>query len=180
MLAVFIMPTPGRRNVFNNSQNANVWIAILLIMDVKTCWNSALECLEWVSWLEVFTWQWLLGSKSRDCRSLFTTQDEWTIVKYIMVDLRSFRYWTLSMSMRFMVTVHHVITFNNDMFAHINGVSWALAMKKTQWKEDLFSIMKLARLQMSKCYAKVTPTTDVLLISAYILDPFCDLWSFRK
>jgi hypothetical protein len=66
------------------------------------------------------------------------------------------------------------------MFNHMDGVMRALAKKKTQWKEDLFFAVKLARQKLSKYYAKVTPTTGMLLISAHILDPFRKLRSFRK
>ena len=94
--------------------------------------------------------------------------------------LRPFRYWTLWMSKRHKVTLHHVITVYNDMFDHMDGVMRALAKKKTPWKEDLFFAVKLARQKLSKYYAEVTPTTGMLLISAHILDPFRKLRSFRK
>ena len=83
------------------------------------------------------------------------------------------------MSKRHTVTLHHVITVHNDMFDHMNAMMRALA-KKTPWKEDLFFAVKLARQKLSNYYAKVTPTTGVLLISAQILDPFRMLPSFRK
>jgi hypothetical protein len=66
------------------------------------------------------------------------------------------------------------------MFDHMDGVMRGLAKKKTQWKEDLFFAVKLARQKLSKYYAEVTPVTDMLLISAPILDPFRKLRSFRK
>jgi len=66
------------------------------------------------------------------------------------------------------------------MFDHMDGVMRALAKKKTQWKEDLFFTVKLARQMLSKYYAEVTPTTGMLLISAHILDPFRKLRSFQK
>jgi len=68
------------------------------------------------------------------------------------------------MSTRHTVTLHHVITVNNDMFNHTDGVMRALAMKDTQWKEDLFFAVKLARQKLSKYYAEVTPMTGMLLI----------------
>ena len=40
--------------------------------------------------------------------------------------------------------------------------------------------VKLARQKLSKYYAEVTPMTDMLLISAHILDPCWKLRSFRK
>jgi hypothetical protein len=47
-----------------------------------------------------------------------------------------------------------------------------LAKKETEWKEDLFFAVKCARQKLSKYYTEVTPMTGMLLILAYILDPF--------
>jgi len=94
--------------------------------------------------------------------------------------LRPFRYWTLWMSKRHTVTLHHVITSYNDMFDHMHGVMWALAKKRTEWKEDLYFAVKFACLKLSKCYAEVTPMTALLLISARILNLFRKLRSHRK
>jgi len=180
MLAVLITLTPGRRNEFIDCQEAKVRIAVFPIMDVKTRWNSTLELLEHAYRLREFTLEWLQNPKYSEYRLLFTTHDEWTIVKYVMEVFRPFRYWTLWMSKRPTVTLHHVITVYNDMFDHMDGVMRALAKKKTQWKEDLFFAVKLARQKLSKYYTEVTPTTGMLLISAHILDPFRKLRSFRK
>jgi len=180
MLAVLITLTPGRRNEFIDCQKAKVRIAVLLIMDVKTHWNTKLELLERAYRLREFTPKWLQNPTYSQYRLLFTTQDEWTIVKYVMEVLRPFRYWTLWMSKRHTVTLHHVITVYKDMFDHINGVMRALPKKKTRWKEDLFFAVKLARQKLSKYYAEVTRTTGLILISAHILEPFRKLRSFTK
>jgi len=132
MLAVLITLTPGRRNQFIDCQKANVRIAVLPIMYVKTHWNWTLELLECAYRLREFTWEWLKNPEYSDYRPLFTTQDEWTIVKYVMEVLRPFRYWTLWMSKRHPVTLHHVMTVYDDMFDHMDGVMRALAKKKTQ------------------------------------------------
>jgi hypothetical protein len=84
------------------------------------------------------------------------------------------------MSKRHTVTPHHVITVYNVMFDYMDGVMRALAKKKTQWKEDLYFAVKVARQKLSKYYAKVTLKTGLLLISAQILDLFRKLRSFRK
>jgi len=180
MLAELITLTPGRRNYFIDCPKAKVRIAIVPIMDVKTHWNSTMEFLERAYRIPEFTRQWLQNSKYTEYRPLFTTQDEWTTVKYVMEVLRPFQYWTVWMSKRHTVTLHHIITVYNDMFDHLDGVMRALAKKKTQWKEVLFFVVKLARQTLSKYYAEVTPTTGTLLISAHILDPFRKLRSFRK
>ena len=102
------------------------------------------------------------------------------MVKYVIEVLRPFRYYTLWMSKRITVTLHHVITVSNDMFHHMDGVMQALAQKRTQWKEDLFFAMKLARKNLSKYNAKGTPSTVMGLISEHILYPFRKLRSFTK
>jgi len=180
MLAVLITLTPGRRNEFIDCQKAKVRIAVLPIMDVKTRWNWTLELLKCAYRLHEFTREWLENPNYSDYQPLFTTQDEWTIVKNVMEVLRPFRYWTLWMSKRHTVTLHHVITVYNDMFDHMDGVMRALAKKKTQWKEDLFFAVKCTQQKLSKYYTEVTPTTGMLLITAHILDPFRKLRSVRK
>jgi hypothetical protein len=144
MLAELSTLTPGRQNEFIDCQKAKVRIVVLPIIDVKTPWNTTLELLERAYRLREFTSEWLQNPKHRAYWALFTTQDERTIVKYVMEVLRPFRYWTLWMSKRHSVTLHHVITVYNDMFDQMDGVMQALGKKKTQWKEDLFVVVKLA------------------------------------
>jgi hypothetical protein len=180
MLAVLITRTAGRQNEFIDCQKAKVRIAVLPIMDVKTRWNCTLELLEGAYSLREFTCKWLQNPKYAEYRPQFTTQDECTIVKYVMEVSRPMRYCSLWMSKRHTVTSHHVITVYNDMFDHMDGVMRALAKKKTPWKEDLFFAVKVAQQKLSKYYTAVTPTTGMLLICANIRDPFRKLRLFRK
>ena len=152
MLAVWVTLTPGRWIEFIDCQGLTVRIAIPPIMNGKTCWNLTLELLERAFRLCEFTRELLENQKCSDYRPLFTTQHEWSIVKYVMEVLRPFQYWTLWMSKRHTVTLHHVITVYNDMFNHLDGVMWALAKIMTRWKEDLFFAMKLAQQKLSKSY----------------------------
>jgi hypothetical protein len=122
MLDVLITLTPGRRNEFIDCQNAKVLIVVLRIMDVKTCWKTTLELLEHAYRVRDCTCECLQNPKYTEYRQLFTTQDNWTIVKYVMKVLRPFRYWTLWMSKKHTVTLHHVIPAYNDMFEHMDGV----------------------------------------------------------
>jgi len=76
MLAVLIMLTPGRRNEFIECQKAKVRIAVLPVIDVKTCWNLTLVLLEQVYRLQEFARQWLQHPKYSDYRPVFITQHE--------------------------------------------------------------------------------------------------------
>jgi hypothetical protein len=122
--------------------------------------------------LREFTREWLKTLQNNDYWPLFTTQDEWTVAKYVMEGLQPFQYWTLWMSKRHTVPLHHVIPVYNDIFDPMDGVMRALAKKKTQWKEDIFFAVKCAWQKLFKFYTEVTPTAGMLLISAHILDPF--------
>jgi hypothetical protein len=179
MIAELITLTPVRRNKFIDCQKGTVRIAILPIMDIKKLWNTTLELFERADRLQEFTHEWLRNRKDTEYRPLFSTQDEWMVVMYIMEVLRPFRYWTLWMFKSHTVTLHHVITVYNDMFDHMDGEMRALAKKKTRWKEDLFFAVKLARQKVSKHYAEVIPTTGMLLISEHMLDPFRNSRSVR-
>jgi len=90
MLAVLIALTPGHQNKFIDCQKAKVSIAVFPIMDVKTRWNSALELLELAYRIQEFTQEWLRNPKYAEYRPLFTTQDEWMIIKYVREVLRPF------------------------------------------------------------------------------------------
>jgi len=92
MLAVLNTLTPGRRNEFIDCQKGKVRIAVLAIMDVTTRRNSTLELLERTYHLWEFTREGLQNPKYREYRPLFTTQNEWTIGKYVMEVLRPFQY----------------------------------------------------------------------------------------
>ena len=172
MLALFITLAPGRRNDFIDRQKAKVRITVPPIIDVKTCWNLTLEVLERINILREFTGELLKIPKYSDYLPLFTTQDEWTIVMYVMEALWPFRYWTLWILKWHTVTLHHVITGYNDMFDFMDGVMRSWAKKKTRWKEDLFFAVKLVWQKLSKYYTAVTSTTGLLLILAHIVDPF--------
>jgi hypothetical protein len=76
------------------------------------------------------------------------------------------------MSKQHSITLPHVITLDNDMFDHMDGLISALAKKMTPWKEDLRFVVKCARQKLSKYYTEVTPMTGMFVISAHILDPF--------
>jgi hypothetical protein len=116
MLAVLITLTPGCQNEYIDCQKAQVHIAVLLTMDVKTLWNSTLELPELAYRLWEFTSECLQYPQYTEHRPLLTTQDEWTISNYVIEVLRPFRNGTLGMSKRYTVTLHHVITVYNDTF----------------------------------------------------------------
>jgi hypothetical protein len=170
VLAGLITLTPGCRNEFIDCQKANVRIAVLPMMDAKTPCNSTLELLERAYRLRKFTREWLKNPEYCNYRPFFTTQDEWTIVKYVTEVIRPFQYWTRWMLKQHTITLDHTITVYNDMFDHMDGVMRALAKKKTQWKKELFFPVKCAQPKLCKYYTEVTPMTGMLLITAHILD----------
>jgi vacuolar-type H+-ATPase subunit D/Vma8 len=88
MHAVLITLTPGRRNTSIDCQKAKVRIAVHSIMAVKTRLISTLEFFERAYRLWEFTPKWLQNSAYSQLQTLFTTQDEWTMVKYVMKVLR--------------------------------------------------------------------------------------------
>jgi len=175
MLVVLIPLSSACQNEVINCSKAKVRIAVLRIMDVKPRLISKLVLFKREYRLRQFTREWLHNTKYSEYRPLFTTQDEWTIVKYVMEVLRPLQYWTLWMSKRHTVTLHHEITVYNDMCNHMDGMICTLAKKKDQWKEDCFIAVKLARQKLSKYYTEVILTTAMLFISAHILDSFCKL-----
>jgi len=155
MPAVLITLTPGRRNESIDCHKAKVRIAVQPIIDMITLWNSTLDRLERAYRLQEFTRAWLQHPKYTDSQPLFTTQDELTIVNYVMEGLRTFRYWTLWMSKRHTVTLPYVITVYNDMFDHMDSMMRDFAIKKTACKEHLFCTVKFARQKLSKYYTEV-------------------------
>jgi hypothetical protein len=82
--AILITLTPGSRNEPIECQNAKVRIAVLPIMDVKTLWNSPQELLEQAYLLGEFTHEWLYNPTYTEYQPLYSTDNEWTIVKYVM------------------------------------------------------------------------------------------------
>jgi len=131
MLAVLNMLTPGCQNEFIDCQKANVRIAVLSIIDVKTRWNATLELPELACQLQEFTHEWLQHPIYSVYWPLIKTQNEWTIINHVMAVLRQFRQWTHWMSKRHTVTWHHVITAYKDMFDYLDCVVRSLAKKKT-------------------------------------------------
>jgi len=81
MLALLITLTTSHRNKFIDCQTATVHIAERPNMNVKTHSNSTLKLLERACRLFPLTRKWLQNPKCSDYWPLFTTQDEWTIVK---------------------------------------------------------------------------------------------------
>jgi len=126
-----------------------------------------------------FTSEQLKNPNFSENRPLFTTQNEWTIVKYIMEVLRPFWYWMHWMSKRNTVTVHHVITVYNDMFDHMDGIMRDLRDQINQCKQDLYIAVKFARQKLSTYYTEATPVMGMLLISAHIHNAFRILQSVR-
>jgi len=61
-------------------------------------------------------------------------------------------------------TGYHIITVYNDMLQHMAGDMGALAKNKTQWKQDLYFVVKFAWQKLCNIYAEVNPMTCLHLI----------------
>jgi len=83
------------------------------------------------------------------------------------------------MSQICMVTLHHVVKVYNDMFDHMVGVMRALPKNNTQWKDDLFFAVMLARQKQPKYFAEVTASTGMLFNSTHIIDCSQKFQSFK-
>jgi hypothetical protein len=70
------------------------------------------------------------------------------------------------------LTLHQIIGVYNDMFDLLDVILRAFAHWKTASMEDLYSVVTLTGQNMSKCYADITPTPGMLLISVHILNHF--------
>ena len=178
LLAVVVNGSPKRRDDFLEMQKGNEPIAVTLILDVKTRWNSTLAMLERAYRLKSYTCWWLI--EYPQYQGLFTTDDEWKAVEYVLQVLLPFRYWTLWMSKRKTITLHRVISIYNAMFDHMDSVLKALSKKKVQWKKDIHRAVRCARAKLRKYYSKVSPESGLILILASILDPFRKLRTFRS
>ena len=127
MLAVQITLPPGCQDELIDRQKGKVHIAVLPIMGVMTCWNWTLELLQRVYRVWEFTRKWLSNLKFSDYRLIFTTQDEWIIVKYVMEVLSPLQYCSLWKSTMHTVPLHHIITVHNVMFDHMDGMMAGVA-----------------------------------------------------
>ena len=85
--------------------------------------------------LRPYTSEWLKDYP--EFQPLYTTDDEWRAVEYVLEVLVPFRYWTLWMSKRQTITLHRVISIYNEMFDHMEGAIHALKTKQTAWKKDV-------------------------------------------
>jgi len=113
-------------------------------------------------------------------RWLLTIQNDSTISMRVIEVLRAFRYWTLWMSKWYTVTLYDIHTVYKDMFDQTDGIMRAVARKKPQFKADSYFALKVVRQKMIECYAEVTLTSSMLVISALIFDLWRKLRSFRK
>jgi hypothetical protein len=84
------MLAPGCRKKFIDCEEAEVHIVVHPIIDVETRWNSTLALLEHAYLLQEFTCESLQNPHCIEYWPCFTTQDEWTIIEYVMEVFRQF------------------------------------------------------------------------------------------
>lgn len=129
--------------------------------------------------LRPYTRQWLSNDEFSGFRPLYTTEDEWQAVEYVLEVLTPFRYWTLWMSKRHTITLHRVISIYNEMFDHLEGAMRSLKGKRTAWKVDVHRAVRASHKKLQSYYSEVTPESGLLLILAALLDPFRKTKTFR-
>src|SRR5437588_8939239 len=100
--------------------------------------------------LKTYTYRWLI--QYPQYKSLFTIEEEWKAVEYVLQVLLPFRYWTLWMSKWRTITLHRVISIYNDIFDHMESVSKALTKKKLQWKREFHHAIRYVRTKLRKYY----------------------------
>src|ERR1700709_341837 len=97
-MAVVVNSSPKRRDEFLETQRGKELIAVTLILDVKTRWNSTLAMLERAYRLRPYIRCWL--RQYPQFTSLYTSCDSRHPVLGVHVCEAGFRYWTLWMSKR--------------------------------------------------------------------------------
>jgi hypothetical protein len=179
-MAVGVKSSPQRAESYLDTQEGED-IAVTLILDVLTRWNSLLFLLERAYRCRSFTEKWLSSSPSNTkYASCLATDDEWRAIEYLIKILRPIRYWTMIFQTRRRVTLNHIITVYNDVFDHFDSVLDALKSKKAQWQIDLREATQAARTVMMKYYDEIRPGAGTLIILGHILDPFRKIKAFKK
>jgi hypothetical protein len=86
--------------------------------------------------------------------------------------LSLFQYWTLWMLKRHPGILYHTVTIYIDTFDHMYRIIRALAMKKTEWMDELYFTMMFVQQKLSTHYAEVTSISSKHGSSPHILDRF--------
>ena len=178
-MAILVNSSPKHCDSYLALQKGRELIVVTLILDVKTHWNSTLATLERAYWLRPYMCQRLLNDEFLGFWPLYTTEDEWQAVEYVLEVLTPFRYWTLWMSKRHTITLHRVISIYNEMFDHLEGAMRSFKGKCTAWKVDVRRTVRASHKKLQCYYSEVTPESGLLLILAALLDPFRKTKTFR-
>lgn len=157
-----------------------VRIVVILIMDLKTRWIWTPQLLDLANQFWEVTRELLQNPTNHDFQLLFTSHEQWTIVKYEMEVLRPFWYWTLWMSKWPLVTPCHIITIFNYIIDSMAGTILYLAKTKAQWKQDWILAVKFVWQMLSMYYSAVTSMIRMLLVALHILDSFRTMRSCWK
>jgi hypothetical protein len=145
--------SPQRRDEFLVLQEGRESVAVTLILDVKTRWNSTLAMLERAYRLRNYTEAWI--ALHPEFSMLGTSVNEWRAMEYLMEILEPFRYYTLWMSKQKNVMIHWVVRIYNDLFDHLKRIIKVLHNKRTQWKVSCHVAVKVARLKLMKYYSEL-------------------------
>jgi hypothetical protein len=101
-------------------QDGKEKIAVSLIQNISTCWNSSFAMLQHAYRLRPVIWPCIKCYP--EFAALYITSDEWAAVDYLLQVLSPFNHWTLWMSKRYAITLHKLIKLYNDIFNHIEDI----------------------------------------------------------
>ena len=176
MLAGFITLSSGFRIKFVHVQNATVFIAVLLIMNIRIHCQSTLELIQWFYRLQEFTSKWLQNSNSSYYRPVSQHRTNRPLCSM------SWKYWSHSVIGQWGChrgVLSHWISLSQYTMTCL--ITWMVLFKRwlrrrlSGWKTSS-SLQKLAWQKLSKYYAELTPSTCMLFIPAKILHCFHTSW----
>jgi len=150
-----------------------------MLQDVRTRWNSTIMMLQHAIRLRFAIRDWI--KKNSRYTHLYSTNEEWNQVEYIITVLASFYYYTAWVSTTVAVTLLFAFIIYNDLFNHLDITKERLEKKNQNWKKELAKKIDSAVKVLSKYYSAISEDSkELLYILALILHSSYKLKVFTK